>query len=275
MRYLPREDAPFSAAVWEAIDATVLGSARAQLAGRRLLEVSGPFGLGYRAVDLSEQAAGIELTRGEATASLSAAPVQPVPMLNAGFTLTLRDIAAVEERGAPLDLKAAASAATAVAHLEDKLIFEGAKALGIPGLLTIAGSAKVKLGNWATEVGKATDDLLAAVNALDAAGFPGPYTAALAPSLYNALFLRYPNSDMLQLGHAKEIITTGLVKAPTLKTGGVVMAAGKHVASLLVGLDLTTALVGPAGTGFEFVVLESLTPRITLPEAVCVLEQAK
>jgi uncharacterized linocin/CFP29 family protein len=274
MRYLPREDAPFSTAVWEAMDAAVLGTAKSQLAGRRLLEITGPFGLGYRAVDLSEQATGVELKHGAVVASLSAASVQPVPMLSAGFSLALRDLAAVEEQRAPLDLRTAACAAAAVAQLEDKLVFEGAKSLGIAGLLTAAGSSKVKVGNW-TEVGSAADDLIAAVNALDAAGFSGPYTAALAPALYNALLLRYPQGNMTQLDHARNIISAGLVKASTLKSGGVVMAAGKHVASLLIGQDLTTEFVGPAGMGYEFVVLESLTPRITIPEAICVLEQVK
>jgi uncharacterized linocin/CFP29 family protein len=256
------------------IDEAALGAAKSQLAGRRLLEISGPYGFGYRAVDATERPAGGEVKRGEATAVLSSAQLQPVPMLSAGFTVAMRDIAAAEEHGVRLELKSAVEAAIATAHLEDKLIFEGNTGLGIAGLMTVAGAAKVKLGNWG-DVGKAADDLIAAVNALDAAGFPGPYTAALAPSLYNALFLRYPQSDMLQMEHAREIITGGMVKAATLKSGGVVMQAGKHVATIMVGQDMTVAYVGPSGTSYEFVVVESLAPRVFIPEAVCVLEAGK
>ena len=274
MRYLPREDAPISERVWEMIDGAALGAAKSQLAGRRVLEISGPYGFGYRAVDTAERPAGGEVTRGGATATLSSAQVQPIPMLSSGFTLPIRDIAAAEEHGVRLELKAAVDAAIATSHLEDKLIFEGNTGLGVAGLMTVAGAAKVKLGNWG-DVGKAVDDLIAAVNALDSAGFPGPYTAALAPVLYNALFLRYPQSDMLQMEHAREVITGGIVKAPTLKSGGVVMQAGRHVATIIVGQDLTVAYVGPSGTSYEFVVVESLAPRVFIPEAVCVLEAGK
>jgi uncharacterized linocin/CFP29 family protein len=274
MRYLPREDAPISEPVWEMIDGAALGAAKSQLAGRRLLEISGPYGLGYRAVDGGERPAGGEVTRGGATAALSSAQVQPVPMLSAGFTLAIRDVASAQEHGVRLELKPAVEAAIATAHLEDKLIFEGNKGLGIPGLLNAEGAAKVKLGNWG-EVGKAADDLIAAVNALDAAGFPGPYTAALAPPLYNSLFLRYPQGNMLQLEQARQIISGGIVKAATLKSGGVVMQAGKHVAAIMVGQDMTVAYVGPSGTSYEFVVVESLAPRVFMPEAVCVLEAGK
>ncbi len=274
MRYLPREEAPISERVWEMIDGAVLGSAKSQLAGRRLLEIAGPYGFGYRAIDRGEQDAGVEVKRGGATASLSSAQTQPIPMLSSSFALSIREVAAAEEHGMQMELKPAVDAAIATAHLEDRLVFEGNKALGIAGLLTVGGAAKVKLGNW-SDVGKAVDDLIAAVNALDAAGFAGPYTAGLAPALYNALFLRYPQSDMLQLEHARAIVTGGIVKALTLKSGGVVMAAGRHVATIVVGQDMTAAYVGPSRTDYEFAVIASLAPRIFIPEAICVLEAGK
>ena len=274
MRYLPREDAPISERVWEMIDSAVLNAAKSQLAGRRVLEITGPYGLGYRGVDQGEQAAGMEATWSEATAALSSAAIQPVPMLSAEFMIPIRDVASAEEHGTRLELSPAVNAALATARLEDKLIFEGNKSLGIPGLLNVAGAAKVKLGNWG-EVGKAIDDLVAAVNALSEAGFAGPYAAALAPSLYNALYLRYPDSDLLQMEQAQEIVTGGIAKAVSLKTGGVVLATGRYFATIVMGQDMTPAFVGPSGTNYEFVVLESLTPRIIIPQTICVLEAGK
>ena len=72
MRYLPREDAPFSDGVWETIERTVLGTARSQLAGRKLLGITGPMGLGVRTLERGEQASPTEVKHGAATASLSA-----------------------------------------------------------------------------------------------------------------------------------------------------------------------------------------------------------
>ncbi len=274
MRYLPREDAPFSDDVWEMIDSTVLGAAKSQLAGRRLLDITGPYGLGLRAIEQGEEDTGLEITRGEAAATLAAGRTHPIPLLQSAFTIPIRDIAAAEERGIPLELGQAAGAGAATAQLEDTLIFHGSKQLGIHGVLGTPGVSKAKAGDW-HNVGQAADDLIAAVDALDAAGFPGPYAAALAPNLYNALLLRYPQGNMTQLEHAKQIITAGLVKAPILKSGGVVLAAGRQFATIVVGQDMMVGFVGPGGPHYEFVVTESLAPRITVPEAICLLEARK
>jgi len=274
MRYLPREDAPFSDLVWGMIDKAVIGAARSQLAGRRLLEITGPLGLGVRSVEQGERAVGGEVTFGSAKAALSAANAQPIPLLHAEFAIPIRDVAAAEERGVQLELRQAVDAAVAAAHLEDSLIFEGHKELGIPGLLNVPGAAGSKVGDWGN-VGQAAEDLIAAVNKLDAAGFPGPYAAALAPALYNALFLLYPQGNLTQLDHVRQFITAGLAKAPTLKSGGVVIAAGRQFATIVMGQDMTAAFVGPAAEQYEFAILESLAPRVILPQAVCVLQAGK
>ncbi len=271
MRYLPREDAPFSDDVWEMIDEAVVDAAKSQLAGRRLLEITGPLGLGVREIEHREEDAGAELKHGGATARMSAAQVRPLPMISSEFDIPIRDVAAAEERKVQLELGPAVEAAIAAARLEDSLVFEGSEALGVEGLLNASGAAKTKVGDW-RNVGQAVEDLIAAVNALDAAGFPGPYAAALAPPLYNNLFLRYPQGNMTQLEHARQLITAGLVKGPTLKSGGVVMAAGRQFATIVVGQDMMAGFVGPAGTGYEFVIVESIAPVIRVPEAICVLQ---
>jgi len=274
MRYLPREDAPFGDKTWEMIDEAVLGAAKSQLAGRRLLEVTGPYGLGTRTLDEGEHDSGTQATEGEATAVLSAAPMIPVPLLRAEFSLNIRDIAAVEERGVPIHLGPASNAGMACARLEDRLVFQGDPSLGIGGMLTVQGASTVKIGDWG-KLGQAADDLIAAANALDGAGFAGPYAAALAPRLYNALLLRYQQGNQTQLDHVRQLITAGLVKAPTLKEGGVVAAAGRQFATIVIGQDMTTGFLGPAGASYEFVVMESVCPRILVPQAVCVLQQGK
>ena len=51
------------------------------------------------------------------------------------------------------------------------------------------------------------------------------------------------------------------------------MASGKQFAAIVIGLDVTVGYVGPTGTGFEFAISESLTPRISVPESVCILKK--
>jgi uncharacterized linocin/CFP29 family protein len=270
MRYLPREEAPIGDATWAMIEEAVVGPAKMQLAGRRLLDIHGPFGLGMRTLDHKERETTAEASFGDARARMSAPETTPIPLIYSEFTLSIREIAAAEERGSLLDLDAPAKAAIACSRLEDNLVFGGNKDLRIDGLMTAPKASKVKLGDW-EQMGQPMEDLIKAANALDAAGFPGPYTAALAPSLFNALYRRYEEANLTQLEHARQLITGGLVKAPTLASGGVVLASLRHFASLVIGLDMTPAFVGPTPTGYQFVIMESITPRITVPEAICVL----
>ncbi len=274
MRYLPREDAPFSSETWDRIQDAVIGAARSQLAGRRLLPVVGPFGLGARTLEQGERPVEAKAEYAGATATMTAPAAVPVPLLQVEFSLPLRDLAAAEERTGLLELGPAARAGIACARLEDQLLFEGQRKLGIEGLLTAKGAASIALGDWG-EVGQPLEDLIKAANALDAAGFPGPYAAALAPPLYNALVRRYQQGNMTQLEHARQLISAGLVKAPALSAGGVVLAAREEFASIYLGQDMALGFIGPAGAEFEFVVLESLCPRIVVPEAVCVLSPGK
>ncbi len=274
MRYLARTEAPFGDALWETIDRTVVGAAGAQLAGRRLLEVVGPVGFGVRAVGLLEQEIANAITFHGATARASSAPVLPIPLLQAPFSLPVRDVAAAEESGNLISMARVALAAIAAARLEDQLVFFGNPDIGVAGLMNVPGATSTTLGDW-TQLGRSVEDLIAATTTLDTIGFPGPYAAALAPALYNNLFRIYEQSGLTQLEHARQVISAGIFKAPALETGGVVVAAGQAFAHLVVAQDMLANFVGPRDADYDFVILESVVPRITVPEAICTLGAAE
>lgn len=258
-KYLAREAAPFGAAVWEALDATMIGAAKGQLVGRRLLHVEGPFGLGLKAVPLEDV---------ETEAGL-VARVLPIPLIRKTFTLGVRDLAAYEREPAVLDMGPVAEAAIAAARQEDELIFNGAT--GLPGLLSAEGVNEVDLSTW-DGVGAAAQDIMNAMTILDGTGFHGPYALALAPALYNRLFRVYPNGAQSELEHIRTMATEGIFKAPALKSGGVLLAAGRQYAALILGQDMAIGFVGPAGERLEFSIFESLAPLVRQPRAICVLK---
>ena len=268
-KFLHRGDAPFSEKVWERIDEAVTIAAKGQLSGRRLLHVEGPYGLGLKSVPTPDK-----VVKGgtEESAKVLAGSITPVAAIQSGFCLSARDIAAFEEAGLPLDLRAAAAAAIACAKEEDTLIFNGSKPLGVEGILTAKGTQSLKLKPW-DEVGAAAGDVIQAVTLLDNAGFHGPYTLGLAPSLYNLLFRRYPQGDKTEIEHLGVLVTDGIVKASAATSGGVLLASGTQFASLVLGQDLLTAFVGPSERDYEFVVSESIALRLMEPAAVCVLKQ--
>jgi uncharacterized linocin/CFP29 family protein len=267
-KFLHRDDAPFSEKVWEKIDQAVVEAAKSQLCARRLLRTEGPYGLGLKSLPGPDREIAETAAEGVTLVVSSAAPV---PAIQSEFALSARDVAAFEETGLPLDLRAAVAAALSCARQEDALLFSGAKALGVEGLLTAKATQSLKLKPW-DEVGSAANDLIQAVTVLDKAGFHGPYALALTPSLYNLLFRRYPQGNTTEIEHLRTVVTEGIVKAPAINAGGVLIASGRQFASIVLGQDLMTGFVGPSGRNYELVVSESLALRLAEPAAVCVLK---
>ncbi|MDD5704596.1 MAG: family 1 encapsulin nanocompartment shell protein [Kiritimatiellae bacterium] len=265
-KYLHRDQAPFGQAVWERLDATVVATARARLAGRRLLHVDGPYGLAL--TSLGGDSAVAQAVSDRVTLRVPA--LTPLPAIASPFTLPVRDVAAFETNGAPLNLEPAARAAAACAEQEDDVVFNGIKSAGLPGLLTAKGSRTCKLGVW-KETGSAVANILQGVNSLDEAGFRGPYALALAPALYNTLFRCYPQGGPTELEHLRQVVTEGIVKTAAVGAGGVLVAANREYAAIVLGQDLTTGFVGPAEADYAFTVSASVVLRLADPACVCVL----
>ena len=146
MDYLARESAPFSPETWEKIDSAVIDNAKKHMVCRRFLNIYGPLGPGASTVpvDGPNKAESLENGLGRITGR----KLVELPQFYEDFTLLWRDIEESEKLDRPLDLSAAASAAQRSAKREDELILFGNKALGAEGLMTAAGSYKIKRGTW-------------------------------------------------------------------------------------------------------------------------------
>jgi len=260
-KYLTREDAPIEAATWDILDRTMIEAAKNVLVGRHLLTVEGPFGLGLKAIPLSDP---------EVESDPVISSVLPLSLIVRDFTLSKRDLAAFEKDGAFLDTGKVVIAATEAANLEDDRIFRGIKEA--PGLLTVKGSIQVKLSSWET-IGDAAGDIIQGVTSLDYEGFHGPYALALAPNRYNMLFRIYPNGTTTELQHIQTMATAGVFKAPTLENGGVLLASGRQYASMVLGQDMSIGFVGPQSERLEFSITETVAPYIRVPKAICVLKE--
>ncbi len=268
-KYLHRDDAPFGDKVWESIDKTVIGAAKSQLCGRRLLKIQGPYGLGLKALPTSDMPLE-EKTSGNA--KMSAPCLIPLAMIQSQFCVSVRDIASFEQMGLPLNLGQAAKAAMDCALQEDNLIFNGSKSAGVKGLMNIDGSSSSKLNSWDT-IGAAADDIIKAITELDKTGFHGPYTLGLSSGLYNLLFRRYPQGNQTEMEHIRQIITDGIVKIPAIPSGGIVLNSGGEYANIVIGQDLMTGFVGPSGSEYEFLVSESAALNILEAGALCILKK--
>jgi uncharacterized linocin/CFP29 family protein len=264
MDYLNRHMAPFGDEIWKRIDEAAVKAARDLLTGRRFLEVDGPYGVGLTSVEVGNDDFCRQPGPEEAGAVMGRAI--SVPMLRKDLRLSIRRVAAYREMGQPLNLNPVEDAAEAVARREEEFIYYGQPDFRLQGLLTAEGRAHHDGGDW-RNIDQALDDVLAAVNALDARNFRGPYALALAPALYNSLFRRYAGTDMLQLEHLRRLCQRGVYKAAI--EGGVLV--DPRVGKLIIGQDLMGGYIGQDGVHYQLYVTESVVLRLDEPRAVCTI----
>ena len=267
MRHLNREISGLSAEIWSAIDEAARGAASSLLVGRRFLEVDGGYGPGLTSIEVGADGFCRQPSPGEAGAVVSRAI--SVPMLRKTCQLSVRRVEAWETMGQPLDLSPVEEAAEAVARREDEFIFHGQADFGLEGLLTAERAHRCGAGDW-SKVEQALNDVLTAVETLDAAGFHGPYALALPPARYNQLFRRYEGTDMLQLEHLKRLCEQGVFKA---EIDAPVLVDGR-AGDLVIGQDLMTGYAGNDGIHYQLFVSESLVLRLQDPTAICRLDRA-
>ncbi len=267
-KFLNRSDAPFSDKVWEAIDTTVRETGRTVSTVRKVIHTEDPLGFDVRSIPGPDSEVGKE---SDDELQVSASQSTPVVTIQSSFSLGAREIQGFEENGVDFDLWPVADAAKRCIEKEDSILLNGSVPAGIPGLLTTTGVQKVKLSEWKA-AGNAVEDILKGVDKLDAAGFHGPYSLALAPSMYNRLFRKYQDSEMLEMEHVKALVTEGIVKAPALQKGGVLVASDRWYVSIALGQDLLAGFDGPEGREFQFTLSESVGLRMQAPSAICVLE---
>lgn len=264
MSYLNRDAAGFPSELWERIDAAAMGAARDRLTARRFLDLEGPFGVGMTSVEIGTEAL-VNEPDGDLAGTVGSRSI-PVPMLQQPFALSIRRVEGHLRLGLPLDLRPVEDAAEALARREEQVVYHGIPKLGLEGLMTANGRASVSCSDW-TQVEQAISDVLAAVNRLDSNGYMGPYSLALSPTRYNALFRRYEGSDMLQVDHLHRLCEGGLFKAPI--EGAVLVDAS--VGEMKVGQDLQVGYSSNDGAHFRLFVSESLVFLLDKPEAICTL----
>ncbi|MBK5969124.1 MULTISPECIES: family 1 encapsulin nanocompartment shell protein [Thiorhodovibrio] len=267
MSDLNRNAAGLPESVWERIDASALEAASEVLTGRRFLDLDGPYGIGLTSLEIGPEAR-VDADDDVDLAATIGSRALPVPMVQRAFHLSRRRVEGHLGLGLPLDLRAAEDAAEAVARREEHIIYQGVPELGLEGLLTAKGRASANCGDW-VQVEQAIDDVLGAVNQLDANGFGGPYALALSPARYNALFRRYQGSDMLQVDHLRRLCEAGVYKAAI---NGAVLV-DPRVGELKLGQDLRVGFAASDGIHLQLFISESLVFLLDDPQAICTLEE--
>lgn len=268
MDYLSRDDAPFSGALWDQIDQTVVGSIKQTLVGRRFLPLYGPLGSSVRVATIDAPGHIEEFEDG--FVSTSKRNLAEVPQLYADFWLNWRDMANAQKDDMPVDLSAARSAAFNIARNEDRMVFYGNERLGIKGLLNAEGSQKLTLRNWSQGENPFLD-VAAGVTALEQADRLGRYALILSSDMYLHLERLQPNTGLLERARVADYLGGRLFKSTVLeeKTALLVCCESPYM-DLLVGQDFATAYLEMVDLNHHLRIMETALLRIKAPDAIVI-----
>lgn len=270
MTWDDRDAAPFGQGVWDEIDAVARAAADEVRAGRKLLEVVGPLGFSARAGVAEDERVGDET---EERVHVHVPRVSALPVLHRSFTLGARAVAAAAARE-PLSLGGAAEAAREIARAEDRLLFAGNGAAGVRGLLEHEGAIELDAGDW-TDPARAADDLLGALARLDAAGRHGPFAAAVSPARFYRLFRPHAGTALTPYQQLLPAFAGGIVKAPALPDGALVVMRSPSGPRAVVGQDLAAAYDGREGIFHRISLVESVTLLAGVPGSVAILRPGR
>ena len=181
MNNLHRELAPISDAAWASIEDETKRTLKRYLAGRRVVDVSGPAGLDLSAVGtghlntIAAPGEGILARQRE---------VKALVELRVPFELDRQQIDDVGWGANDSDWQPAKDAAQKIAYAEDRAIFEGYPAGGIGGIRQGTSNPVLTLP---ADVRQYPDAIAQALNQLRLAGVDGPYAVLLGADAYTAL----------------------------------------------------------------------------------------
>ncbi|MDL2327110.1 bacteriocin family protein [Ruminococcaceae bacterium OttesenSCG-928-A11] len=270
MDYLARDDAPFSAGLWEQINAAVVDTAKQSLTARRFLPLYGPLGPGAAVVRIDGPDREEVLEDG--FAAFTGRQYSEIPQLYEDFWLYWRDLAAAERDGVPVDLSAVRTAAAKLAFREDGLVFYGNPKLGITGLLTAKGVNTQKRGDWTT--GEAAfADVAAATGTLLAGQKIGRHTLVVSQDLYVQLQRIQPGTGVLESERVAKLVDGRLYPSAALQPKtAVVLSAQAGYIDLAIGQDIATAYTEAVDLNHHLRIMETALPRVKDPSAIVVLK---
>ncbi len=267
MDLLKRELAPVLPEAWEQVDAEARRVLELHLAGRKLVDFSGPKGWKAGAVNTGRLSF---IGKGPAAEVHTAVrQAQGLVELRSPFTMKILELDYAARGANDLNLDPVIAAAERVARAEDTAIFHGFKAGNITGIVEASPHAPVHVGSpleWPRAVVHAKE-------ALHAAGVTGPYALALGKKSYGELTADSEDGYPLRRRIEGLLIDGPLVWAPALEGGAVLLSTRGSDFELTVGQDLSVGYAAHDRDEVELYITESFTFRILEEKAAVFLRR--
>jgi uncharacterized linocin/CFP29 family protein len=263
MNNLHRELAPVSDAAWAQIEEETSRTFKRHLAGRRVVDLSGPAGTSLSAVgtghlkEIAAQSEGIVARQRQ---------VKALVELRFPFELKRQEIDDVERGANDSDWQPAKDAARQLAFAEDRAIFEGYDAAGIVGVRQGTSNPKRTLP---ADVRQYPDAIAQGLSQLRLVGVNGPYSALLGADAYTAL-AETSDHGYPVLEHVKRLVEGKIIWAPAIQGAFVVTTRGGDF-DLHIGQDVSICYLNHTDTAVRLYLQETLTFLLLTTEAAVAL----
>lgn len=253
MDLLKRTHAPITPEAWKQIDDEAKRVLQLNLAGRKLVDLDGPHGWQYAAVNTGNLAIKSD---GGLGVPWGVRGVVPLIEIRVPFALPLMELDNAS-RGAVLDLPAVVSAAEKTARAEDTAIFNGFKAGGIEGIIPSSPHAGISIPEDYADYPSIVVD---AVETLRRGGINGPYALALGPNCYAGLAQAAEDGHPIR-ERVEHFLDGPMVLAPQVD-GAVLLSHRGGDYQLSVGQDLSIGYAGHDKDTVHLYLTESFAFRV-------------
>ena len=266
MNNLHRELAPISDAAWAQIEEEATRTLKRYLAGRRVVDVPTPAGVGLPAVGTGHL---LPIASPAEHIIARQREVKPVVELRVPFELTRDAIDDVERGSDDSDWQPAKDAARKIAFAEDRAIFNGYPAANIQGIREATSNPVMTLP---ADVRDYPDAVAHALSQLRLVGVNGPYSVLLGAKAYTELAETRDHGYPV-LEHVKRIVDGNIIWAPAIEGAFVLTTRGGDF-ELSIGQDLSIGYLSHTDAVVRLYLQESFTFRPFTSEASVVLAPA-
>jgi uncharacterized linocin/CFP29 family protein len=265
---LKRRHAPLTDEAWEQVDNEARRVLKLHLAGRKVVDFSGPHGWRLGAINTGRLK---PIGKGPVGGlSYAIRAVQPLIEVRAPFAMTIAELDDASRGADDLDLDPVISVAERVALSEDTAIFHGFKDGQITGIIEASPHKPIPVNvtlDWPRAV-------VAGLEALRVAGMNGPYALALGLQAYDELDAASEDGYPLRRRIQEGMPDVALVWAPALQGGAALMSTRGGDYELTVGQDLSIGYSAHDRTAVELFLTESFTFRVLEEKAAIFLRRA-
>ena len=269
MDLLKRQKAPIVSEAWQQIDEEARRVLKLHLAGRKLVDFSGPHGWELGSVNTGRLK---HIERGPVEhVSHAIRDVRPLVELRAPILLPILELDYAARGADDLDLDPVILAAESVARAEDEAIFHGFADGKITGIIEASPHNPIEVRSsqaWPSAVS-------AAKEVLRMAGINGPYALALGMEAYDELTADGDDGYPLQDRIEERVSEGNLIWAPALKEGAVLLSIRGGDYELTVGQDLSVGYASHDRTTVELYLTESFTFRVLEDKAAILLRRVR